>query len=290
MRVMLDLVVNHTAKDRCWPNSIRNGSGGKPTAVSTARARSIRSIPARSRSGAIWRSWTTRTPNPAPVWSITGGATCSITSAWGSRASAAMPPIRCRPRSGASSIDAAHDVDGEVEFLRGNAGLHGRAGRCAGRRRFRLPVQQRQVVGLPGALAAGPVQPVPPHSAVGGLPRKPRHRAAGGRCRQPGPGAAGGTPEDALPVLGLLLRRRDDADRLRIRLHPQDGRGQTTPEDWEEPKVDISQFVADVNSMRAATPAFNVEGPQFRITAPHSPVVGLWPAGTGDRPRTAPSS
>ena len=49
----------------------------------------------------------------------------------------------------------------------------------------------------------------------------------------------------------------------------------TTPEDWEEPKLDISQFVADVNSMRAATPAFNVEGPQFRITAPHSPVVGL---------------
>ena len=56
----------------------------------------------------------------------------------------------------------------------------------------------------------------------------------------------------------------------------------TTPEDWEEPKVDISQFVADVNSMRAATPAFNVEGPQFRITAPHSPVVGLCRQGTGD--------
>jgi starch synthase (maltosyl-transferring) len=56
----------------------------------------------------------------------------------------------------------------------------------------------------------------------------------------------------------------------------------STPEDWEEPKVDISQFVADVNSMRAATPAFNVEGPQFRITAPHSPVVGLCRQGTGD--------
>ncbi|UEM05367.1 DUF3416 domain-containing protein [Skermanella rosea] len=56
----------------------------------------------------------------------------------------------------------------------------------------------------------------------------------------------------------------------------------TTPEDWEEPKVDISQFVADVNAMRAATPAFNVEGPQFRITAPHSPLVGLCRKGTGD--------
>ena len=56
----------------------------------------------------------------------------------------------------------------------------------------------------------------------------------------------------------------------------------TTPEDWEEPKVDISQFVADVNAMRAATPAFNVEGPQFRITAPHSPLVGLCRKGAGD--------
>lgn len=61
----------------------------------------------------------------------------------------------------------------------------------------------------------------------------------------------------------------------------------TTPEDWEEPKVDISQFVADVNAMRAATPAFNVEGPQFRITAPHSPLVGLCRKGAATS-RTAP--
>jgi starch synthase (maltosyl-transferring) len=49
----------------------------------------------------------------------------------------------------------------------------------------------------------------------------------------------------------------------------------TTPQDWEEPKVDISQFIADVNAMKAGVPALNVEGPQFLITAPHNPVVGL---------------
>ncbi len=49
----------------------------------------------------------------------------------------------------------------------------------------------------------------------------------------------------------------------------------TTPDDWESPKLDLTGFIGKVNAMKAATPALNVEGPQRRVTAPHSPVVGL---------------
>ncbi len=49
----------------------------------------------------------------------------------------------------------------------------------------------------------------------------------------------------------------------------------TTPADWEQPTLDLTGFIAAVNAMKAATPSLNVEGPQRRITAPHSPVLGL---------------
>lgn len=48
-----------------------------------------------------------------------------------------------------------------------------------------------------------------------------------------------------------------------------------TPADWEQPKLDLTGFIGAVNAMKAATPALNVEGPQRRITAPHSAVLGL---------------
>ncbi|HYD67702.1 maltotransferase domain-containing protein [Azospirillum sp.] len=49
----------------------------------------------------------------------------------------------------------------------------------------------------------------------------------------------------------------------------------TRPEDWEQPKLDLTGFIGRVNAMKAAIPALNVEGPQRRVTAPHNPVVGL---------------
>lgn len=49
----------------------------------------------------------------------------------------------------------------------------------------------------------------------------------------------------------------------------------TTPEDWEQPKLDLTGFIGHVNAMKAETPSLNVEGPQRRVTAPHSPVMGL---------------
>jgi starch synthase (maltosyl-transferring) len=50
---------------------------------------------------------------------------------------------------------------------------------------------------------------------------------------------------------------------------------ETTPEDWEEPAFDLSDFVAAVNRMKAATPVLNQEGPQERVSAPDEGLVGL---------------
>ena len=49
----------------------------------------------------------------------------------------------------------------------------------------------------------------------------------------------------------------------------------TRPEDWEEPKLDLTGFIGAVNAMKRDTPSLNVEGPQRRVTSPHNPVVGL---------------
>ncbi len=59
----------------------------------------------------------------------------------------------------------------------------------------------------------------------------------------------------------------------------------TRPDDWEDPKVDLTGFIAAVNAMKRATPALNVEGPQKRATAPGAPVLGLVRTvdGAGDR-------
>lgn len=55
----------------------------------------------------------------------------------------------------------------------------------------------------------------------------------------------------------------------------------TRPGDWETPRVDLSGFIAEVNAMKASIPVLNVEGPQRRITAPHNPVIGLLRQGDG---------
>jgi len=50
---------------------------------------------------------------------------------------------------------------------------------------------------------------------------------------------------------------------------------ETRPEDWEEPAFDISDFIAEVNRLKAATPVLNQEGPQERFTDPEVRLVGL---------------
>lgn len=53
----------------------------------------------------------------------------------------------------------------------------------------------------------------------------------------------------------------------------------TRPTDWEaestRPRLDLTGFIADVNAMKAATPALNVEGPMTRLTGPGDELVGL---------------
>jgi len=58
------------------------------------------------------------------------------------------------------------------------------------------------------------------------------------------------------------------------------------PGDWEwetaQPRIDLTGFVGAANAMKAACPALNVEGPQKKITAPQSAVVGLLRLSDGD--------
>jgi starch synthase (maltosyl-transferring) len=54
---------------------------------------------------------------------------------------------------------------------------------------------------------------------------------------------------------------------------------ETTPEDWDagcaESCFDISAYIGRVNAMKAATPVLNEEGPQARVTDPNETLVGL---------------
>jgi starch synthase (maltosyl-transferring) len=49
----------------------------------------------------------------------------------------------------------------------------------------------------------------------------------------------------------------------------------TRPEHWEETGIDLTQYVSAVQAMKSSVPAFNREGQQRRITAPGSPIIGL---------------
>lgn len=54
---------------------------------------------------------------------------------------------------------------------------------------------------------------------------------------------------------------------------------ETTPEDWDAGRAqapfDISAYIGRVNAMKAATPVLNEEGPQERVTEPDAQLVGL---------------
>lgn len=53
----------------------------------------------------------------------------------------------------------------------------------------------------------------------------------------------------------------------------------TRPGDWQaeaaQPRLDLTGFIAEVNAMKAATPALNMEGPLSRLTRPDDALVGL---------------
>lgn len=49
----------------------------------------------------------------------------------------------------------------------------------------------------------------------------------------------------------------------------------TRPEDWEEPLYDLSEFLTALNRLKAETPALNAEGRQERLTRPDNPLLAL---------------
>lgn len=58
---------------------------------------------------------------------------------------------------------------------------------------------------------------------------------------------------------------------FRKRLHVVE----TQPSDWEDPLFDLSTFIADVNAMKAEQPILNEEGPQRRLVDGNDSVVSL---------------
>lgn len=57
----------------------------------------------------------------------------------------------------------------------------------------------------------------------------------------------------------------------------------TTPQDWELPRFDLTAFIADVNAMKAALPALNEEGAQQRLPAGDGVVLVRTAATSRDR-------
>lgn len=49
----------------------------------------------------------------------------------------------------------------------------------------------------------------------------------------------------------------------------------TRPTDWEQPAFDLSDFIAETNRMKASVPVLNEEGPQRRLETDHSHGIGL---------------
>lgn len=50
---------------------------------------------------------------------------------------------------------------------------------------------------------------------------------------------------------------------------------ETRPEDWEKPNFDLSGYIGDVNRMKAAEPVLNEEGPQRLVVQGTDPIIAL---------------
>jgi starch synthase (maltosyl-transferring) len=60
---------------------------------------------------------------------------------------------------------------------------------------------------------------------------------------------------------------------------------ETRPEHWEAPQFDLTGYIGEVNAMKARIAVLNEEGPQERTTAPGTPLVGLLRASDHTRER-----
>ncbi len=121
--VMMDLVVNHTAKDspltEQHPEWFMHEPDGS-LALALCRRPGRRS---QARSGAISPKSITAIVRNAPLSSAISRITSATTPGWAFAGSAAMPPTRCRSRSGGRLISAGRQQ-------RDDSGLRGREPRC----------------------------------------------------------------------------------------------------------------------------------------------------------------
>ena len=205
LKVMLDLVINHTAIDSPlvtqhpeWYAKDEEGRIKHPGAIDPADATKV----------TVWGDlaeleyWPP--PDPEGLLHYFDGVVAKYLRLgfMGFRADAAY---KIPGDFWARLITEAKSLEPRAQFFAETLGC--RLEECAqlSIRRVRLPLQQLQVVGFPGRLVPGPVQRLSPYRPLHQLPGKPRHRAAGrGERRRPGGGPA------ALPLRGLLFHRGDD--------------------------------------------------------------------------------
>ena len=175
-------------------------------------------------------------------------------------------------------IDAAKACRPRHRVLRRKSG--GARGGGAGARpgRLRLPVQQPQMVGFREPVAARPVREIPPYRAVDRVSREPRYRAARHRA------AGGRVSEDQIEAryrqayafaaafsTGVMMPMGFEYGwSRRISVVPNGDEDQPEP-----PRFDLQRFIAAVNRMKAAVPALNEEGPQRRLSPPDDPLLAL---------------
>ena len=100
LKVMMDLVVNHTAKDAPWVGAHPDWYARADDGTVLSRSPSIRPTPITRRSGVTWLNWTSLRARPVRVWWLNWLPLCGTSLVWGWMASVAMPPTRSRPMSG----------------------------------------------------------------------------------------------------------------------------------------------------------------------------------------------
>src|SRR3546814_15654426 len=75
-------------------------------------------------------------------------------------------------------------------------------------------------------------------------------------------------------IVVFLMRRRPPRSTRTDTLFPYTTLFRS-PDQWEEPLVDLTEFIGAVNRLKQALPVLNQEGPQIRATRPGVLPVGL---------------
>ena len=240
---MMDLVVNHTARDNPLverhPHWFAREREARMRSPRGHRSRQCRPM---SRSGAISPRSTSRRRRRGEAVDYFARVVRHY-ARWASAASAAMPPTRCRRGSGARSLPRrARSRRGAVcaETL----GARLRRTWRRSRRRLRLSLQQRKwwdfaspwlLEQYDGFRPSRPRSRFPKATTPSGSPPSLRPTASSTTAR-----SCGAMPP-GLCLRRVLLRRRDDADGIRVRLAPAARRREDAARRRAEPeRFDLS--------------------------------------------------